>query len=218
MGTVPDMSDPTLARTERAALATLFQRVGPDAPTLCEGWDSRDLLHHLLVRERNPLASVGQLLPPLHALTDRAVAGYAARPFPELVAELRSGPPAWHPFSWGPVDARVNGLEYFIHHEDLRRGGADWEPRVLDPATEDQVQQALGSAFVKLLARRLPVGVDAVLPDGSRTTLHAGDPTVEVTGDAGEIILWLAGREKVQVGFDGPAAAVARLQQATRSM
>ena len=212
------MSAPPLARTERAALATQFQRVGPDRPTLCEGWDTRDLLHHLLVRERNPLASVGQLIPPLHALTDRAVAEYARRPWPELVAELRSGPPAWHPFAWGPVDVRVNGLEYFIHHEDVRRGGDEWEPRVLDPATEDQLRDALGSGFVKLLSRRLPVGVVAVLTDGSRVTLKSGDPAVEVSGDPGEIILWLAGREKVQVSFDGPTDAVARLRGASRAM
>ncbi|TKV60939.1 TIGR03085 family protein [Nakamurella flava] len=212
------MSDPTLARTERAALATLFQRVGPDAPTLCEGWNSRDLLHHLLVRERNPLASVGQFVPPLHGLTDRAVAEYAARPWSSLVAELRSGPPMWHPFSWGPVDARVNGLEFFIHHEDVRRGGDDWEPRVLDAATEDQLRAALRSGFVKLLARRLPVGVVAVLPDGSRTTVRSGDPQVEVVGEPGEFILWLAGREKVQLSFDGPADAVTRLRAAVRSM
>lgn len=212
------MTAATLARTERAALATLFQRVGPDQPTLCEGWDTRDLMHHLLVRERNPLASVGQLLRPLHGLTDRAVAGYARRPWPALVAELRAGPPAWHPFSWGPVDARVNGLEYFIHHEDVRRGGEEWQPRVLDPTTENQLRDALGSGFVKLLSRRLPVGVVAVLPDGSRITLKSGEPSVEVTGDPGEVILWLAGREKVELSFDGPADAVARLRTAHRSM
>lgn len=212
------MSAATLARTERAALATLFQRVGPDAPTLCEGWESRDLLHHLLVRERNPLASVGQLVPPLHGLTDRAMAEYAARPWPALIAQLRSGPPAWHPFAWGPVDARVNGLEFFIHHEDVRRGGDQWEPRVLDPAMEDQLRDALRSGFVKLLARRLPVGVVAVLPDGSRTTLRSGDPQVEVAGEPGEIILWLAGREKVQLAFEGPSDAVTRLREAVRSM
>lgn len=212
------MSAPTLARSERAALATLFQRVGPDQPTLCEGWNTRDLMHHLLVRERNPLASVGQVVPPLHGLADRALAQYASRPWPELIAELRSGPPAWHPFSWGPVDARVNGLEYFIHHEDVRRGGEQWEPRLLDPAIEDQVRDALGSAFVKLLSRRLPVGVVAVLPDGARVTLKSGDPQVEVTGDPGEVILWLAGREKVQLSFDGPAEAVATLHKASRAL
>jgi hypothetical protein len=39
-----------LATTERAALADLFVTLGPDQPTLDEGWDTRDLLVHLLVR------------------------------------------------------------------------------------------------------------------------------------------------------------------------
>lgn len=212
------MTDVTLARSERAALATAFQRVGPDAPTLCEGWNTRDLLHHLLVRERHLLASVGTAVPLLHGCTERAVAAYAARPWPELVAELRSGPPAWHPFGWGPVDARVNGLEFFIHHEDVRRGGDEWAPRVPDPTTEDQLRDALRSGFVKLLGRRLPVGAEAVLPDGSRVTLRSGDPRVQVVGEPGEVVLWLAGRDKVQLSFDGPADAVTRLREAVRSM
>ena len=37
----------SLARTERAALADLFEQVGPDQPTLCEGWQTLDLLIHL---------------------------------------------------------------------------------------------------------------------------------------------------------------------------
>ena len=43
-----------LAKSERAALADLFVTLGPDQPTLCEGWDTKDLLVHLLVRERRP--------------------------------------------------------------------------------------------------------------------------------------------------------------------
>ena len=48
-----------LAHTERAALADLFAALGPDQPTLCEGWDTQDLLIHLLIRERSPLGAVG---------------------------------------------------------------------------------------------------------------------------------------------------------------
>lgn len=55
----------TLARSERSALADLLEQVGPAQPTLCAGWDTEDLLAHLLVRERRPDAAAGMLIIPL---------------------------------------------------------------------------------------------------------------------------------------------------------
>ncbi|MBA2322678.1 MAG: maleylpyruvate isomerase N-terminal domain-containing protein [Pseudonocardiales bacterium] len=54
-----------LASGERAALCDRFERTGPDAPTVLPGWRAADLLAHLLVRERQPLASPGILIGPL---------------------------------------------------------------------------------------------------------------------------------------------------------
>ena len=48
-----------LSRTERAALCNTALDAGADAPTLCEGWTVKDLVIHLLVRERDPLAAPG---------------------------------------------------------------------------------------------------------------------------------------------------------------
>src|SRR5690349_11008507 len=53
---------PNFARTERAALCDLLVTVGPDAPTLCEGWTTRDLAAHLAVRDRRPDAAAGIVL------------------------------------------------------------------------------------------------------------------------------------------------------------
>ena len=36
-----------MAQRERQQLADLMASVGPDAPTLCEGWTVRDLAAHL---------------------------------------------------------------------------------------------------------------------------------------------------------------------------
>ena len=121
-----------LAKTERAALADLFVTLGPDQPTLCEGWDTQDLLIHLLVRENNPAGAVGQRVELLHGATEKAEADYAKRPWTELVEKYRSGPPGWNPTGWGKLDDLANGGEMFIHHEDARRGQAGWEPRQLD--------------------------------------------------------------------------------------
>nr|BFE88977.1 hypothetical protein GCM10020093_115780 [Planobispora longispora] len=54
----------TYARAERAALSDLFARLGPDAPTLCEGWTTFDLAAHLVLRERRLDAAPGIALSP----------------------------------------------------------------------------------------------------------------------------------------------------------
>ena len=38
----------TAAQHERAGLSALLAEVGPEAPTLCGGWHTRDLLAHLI--------------------------------------------------------------------------------------------------------------------------------------------------------------------------
>ncbi|MGD0448569.1 MAG: maleylpyruvate isomerase family mycothiol-dependent enzyme [Candidatus Dormibacteria bacterium] len=47
------MAEPIDAQ-ERRELCDLLIQVGPDAPTLCEGWTTSDLAAHLVLRERFP--------------------------------------------------------------------------------------------------------------------------------------------------------------------
>jgi len=197
----------TLAQSERAALAELFRTLGPDQPTLCEGWDTKDLLVHLLVRERSPLGVVGGQVSLLRSFTEKAAADYAARPWPELIDEYRSGPPFWNPMGWGKLDELSNGGEMFIHHEDARRGQPDWQPRDYDAARAAELDKMVASGWTKLMLRKSPVGVVAQLPDRT-ITLKSGDPAVTLIGTAGEIILWSAGRTAVQVELTGDEAAV----------
>jgi hypothetical protein len=44
----------TYSLDERLALAALLDQTGPDAPTLCAGWQTRDLAAHVMLRERRP--------------------------------------------------------------------------------------------------------------------------------------------------------------------
>ncbi len=53
------MANADLAQLERGRLCDLFLEVGPDSPTLCEGWTTADLAAHLVIRERKPLAAPG---------------------------------------------------------------------------------------------------------------------------------------------------------------
>lgn len=203
----------SLARTERIAMAAQFLHLGPDVPTLCEGWNSADLLHHLLIRERRPDAAVGILLKPLSFWTERVTQGFAAMPWPELVRLLRTGPPLWNPMGWGRMQELTNNAEMLIHHEDLRRGQPDWSPRTLAPEDRRQVTALLSSPVTRMGLGRSGPGVIARVTDDPghpdhTVVLRRGDPGVTVIGGGVEIVLWATGRRAVQVEFDGDPVAV----------
>jgi uncharacterized protein (TIGR03085 family) len=206
----------SLARRERAALCDLALEVGADSPTLCTGWTAKDLVVHLLVRERSPLGSAGIMIGPLSGLTDRASASYGRREYDALVERLRSPGGL---YAIPAVDRLANSFEYVVHHEDLRRGRPSWEPRALDPADLDTLwsQLAKGIVFVgrKLpgptVLRRADTGAEVVAKKGAED----GESPVTITGEVVEIILFLFGRDSVRgLVFDGPDEAVAAVRAA----
>jgi len=99
------------ARSERQSLCDTFERVGPDAPTLCSPWLTRDLAAHLVVRERRPDVAAGIVLPALASRLEQVQKGYVAWDWPRLVNEVRSGPPVWSPASLAMVDEAMNTAE-----------------------------------------------------------------------------------------------------------
>ena len=157
----------SLARAERAELSDTLDRVEPDRPTLCAGWTARDLLAHLLVRERQPWAAAGIVVPALSGITAHAMRGYADTPWPEMVDALRSGPPSWSPLRLDRIDEVANGAELFVHHEDVRRGEPGWTTRGADE-TRDGALWALVTRMGRTLYRRSPVGVAVRRTTGSR--------------------------------------------------
>jgi len=68
---------------ERAAICDLFEATGPDAPTVLPGWRAGELLAHLLVRERQPLAAPGILVPALARFAESAMDTYKKVPWPD---------------------------------------------------------------------------------------------------------------------------------------
>jgi uncharacterized protein (TIGR03085 family) len=207
----------TLAKTERAALADLFLTLGPDQPTLDEGWETKDLLIHLLVRENRFDAVLGRFVSPLQGWAEQVEAGYAKRPWSALIDEYRSGPPAWNPMGWGKLDEISNGGEMFIHHEDARRGQPGWKPREYDAATAAELDKMVSSGWTKFMMRKSKVGVLAQLPDRT-ITLKVGEPAVTLIGAPGEVILWTSGRTAVEVELTGDDQAVASLMELSRGM
>jgi uncharacterized protein (TIGR03085 family) len=204
----------TPAGRERAALAALFDEVGPDAPTLCEGWATRDLAAHLVLRERRPDAAIGIVVRAFSKHTAHVQERLAAQDWPGLVDRLRNGPPMLSPTRIDALDRIANSIELFVHHEDVRRAAAVWEPRDLDPELIGDLHSAL-RRMAKLLTRRSPVGVELQPTDGPALIVaKAANPSVTVRGPVGELVLFVYGRaDHAQVELDGPADAVERLRQ-----
>ena len=55
----------SFSASERTQLAKLLLEVGPDAPTLCGDWTTRDLAIHLYLRENRPDAAAGMFIGPV---------------------------------------------------------------------------------------------------------------------------------------------------------
>ncbi|ROR91446.1 TIGR03085 family metal-binding protein [Nocardioides aurantiacus] len=207
-----------LSRSERAALCNSALEAGESAPTLCGGWDVKDLVVHLLVRERHPVGAAGIVVPPLAGLTARTSRRLARQDFTALVERVRGGPPLWSPTAVPALDRAANSLEFLVHHEDVRRAQPGWEPRELAEAEQRAVWRSLAVAG-KGLVRAAGVPVELRWPgaghDGEdRTaTLRAGQDPVVVTGEPVELALLLFGRDQHRgLRFAGPPDGVRRLR------
>ena len=207
----------SVASDERAALIELMELLGPDAPTLCQGWLTRDLAAHLVVRERRPDAAPGILIKPLAGLTERAMRGYAGRPWQQLLGLLRDGPPGWSPLAVDAISDRVNVAEFFVHHEDLRRARAGWQPRPPDGRRDAALWRLLGR-MGRLLYRRSPVGVVLRRPDGAEHAVRGGQRAVVAVGEPGELLLHAFGRGESRLEVHGEPAAVAAFQCSPRGL
>jgi uncharacterized protein (TIGR03085 family) len=203
----------TPARSEREALCELFLLVGPDAPTLCEGWTTRDLAAHLVVRERRLDAAPGIVVPLLTGYTERVRRGELDQPWEQLVERVRGGPPAWSVTRWSPVDAAVNTVEFFVHHEDVRRAQPEWEPRKLGaPLTADLARRLRSMA--RVLTRRWRGGLVLETPAaGHRWFERKGEPSAVVRGPVGELVLFVYGRQASALVDVEPAEVADDLRQ-----
>jgi uncharacterized protein (TIGR03085 family) len=200
------------AATQRAAFADICAELGPDAPTLCEGWATKDLAAHCYVREHRPDATLGVLpLGPLSAYTERVMASaLRVHGYPTLVDRLRT-PPPWV----RPIDDAANTVEFFVHTEDVRRANGR-EPRPTDDALERWVWSRLRRS-ARLMFRRVPAYVRLV-PEDDGEPVHVGrgkgGPTIAVHGRPTELLLLAYNRKdaaRVRVVGDRDVLWSARL-------
>jgi uncharacterized protein (TIGR03085 family) len=188
----------TIDERERRELCDLVSELGPDAPTLCEGWTTLDLTAHLVLREH------------FKRWGDERLAQEKSLGLAVLLERLRGGAPA---FPWRVPYLRtlMNGTEYFIHHEDVRRANG------LGPRTNRADLEAMASRMVglsgRMLARKLrPRGLELVCPDGKLRLYGRRGGGAVVTGEATEVLLYLSGRrEAANVSLAGDEAAIAAL-------
>lgn len=209
------VTDPPPSRRERAALADLLAERGPDAPTLCEGWTTRDLAAHLVARDRRPDSLPGLGVPLLAGWTERVRRGVRDRhDWAGLVRRVREGGPVWSPTGNPVVEAAANTLEMYVHHEDVRRAAPGTGPRKLPTDLDDALWSRLRSG-ARLMVRRAPTGVTLVAPGRAEVRARGGVPMVRLHGSPGELALYLTGRQAVaDVTAEGDPDAVRALAAA----
>jgi uncharacterized protein (TIGR03085 family) len=206
------MSAAEILRAERAAMCDTFEAVGPDAPTLCDGWVTADLAAHLIVREHRPDALPGVVIGgPFGAHTERLMEQAKTKGYPAMIATLRNGLPLL--FRVGP-GAFGNVMENWIHHEDVRRANGEG-PRPPDPELDAFLWRTLGLSG-RFAARKVrPFGLELDAGEGRHRVPGAADPRVVMRGAPGEIVLFLSGRKTgSEVELQGPPEAVQVLNDA----
>lgn len=192
-----------------------MRSVGPEAPTLCEGWKTRDLAAHLVIREYRPDAAPGILIPFFASHTEKVQNKVAEQTeWDELVDKIASGPPVYSPLK--ALDPLVNVAEMFIHHEDVRRAQPGWQPRALTPDLSAALLRTL-SLMARLTLAKAPGRVALRTPEG-KTVLTAGrGPAVTVTGAPAELLLFAVGRD-ADVDIAGDPAAVQAVRDAPKGL
>ena len=209
------MGDVAFDAQERRSLCDVFDELGPDAPTLLEGWTAHDLAAHLVVREHDLVAAPCLVLPgPFARFAERRRVELKERhDFAWLVARIRSGPPPGF-FRLGWVRSFPNLNEYFVHQEDVRRANG-MNPRTLAPELDAALWRNVGRGG-RYLARRLRgAGLDIEWAGTSeRRRVRNAEPTARLTGPPGELLLYLFGRQRAaHVELSGSTDVIAAVQR-----
>ena len=154
------------------------------------------------------------ILPPLREHGERIRRATAARPFPEIVADVRN-PPWWSPVSNPLLDELTNTVEFFIHHEDVRRGADGWQPRDLAEDHARAIWRAVQFTGKMALRRvRMPVRVREANGYGE-FTVGGESAQLTVVAPAGELALFLSGRQRAaRAEVEGPVEQAERLRTA----
>ena len=200
---------------ERQAFRSTLVEVGPDAPSLIEGWTAADVAAHVLGGEQaaGVPVFVARLLiargvdfrgfnrsAAVERSTTRQRQRMAARGVDWLVDRFRRPPPKL--FLRRSV-APLSLFEVWVHHEDVRRANG----RRADTARNHPALADCFDFLARYLRKALEGTTVLVHADGHTATLGSGPERVTVRGPVGEAVLWLAGRTTVaEVEVEGARA------------
>jgi uncharacterized protein (TIGR03085 family) len=203
---------------EHGAMAGTLTQVGPDAPTLLEGWATRELAAHLASLEAAggvPLFLGRQAITRVYPrptkgsrqLAAKQQAKAQAKGYEWCVERVRS--PHRLPMRAGGAPVAI--FEIFTHHQDVLRADPELLPRAAPDELAACVPWLLAFHAKRLDGIRLAVDTEAgELSEGQ------GEPVV-VRGDTGEVVLWLAGRSPhCSVEVEADPAILDRLHPVTR--
>ena len=213
------MAGPFFDAAERAQLADLLGELGPGAPTLLAPWTTRDLAAHLVLRERDPLAGPGLVLPGAWGrLAERRRRALALRDFTWLVATLRSGPPPGV-FRIGWVRRLPSLNEFFVHHEDVRRANGRG-PRTNEQAMDEALWRNVSRAPWFLARRLRGAGLELAWAGPLGPSGHGGANPRPASPDLqASSCSTSSGRQgAAHVEVSGPAAAVQAVRHARFGM
>ncbi|MFD2469105.1 maleylpyruvate isomerase family mycothiol-dependent enzyme [Amycolatopsis silviterrae] len=196
----------SLAREERADFADFLETLSPeqwDAPTLCAGWNVRDVVAHVVSYDELGGRQLAQRLVraglSLKRSNEIGLAEYRVRAPEDLIGVMRRNPQPGR--TLGAFGGMVGFLDGLIHQQDIRR------PLSLArtiPAV--RLRRAL-----ELSLRAPPIGVPRRLT-GLRAVATDVDWTagkgIEVRGPAEALLLALAGRRAAADDLSGPGLDV----------
>lgn len=205
---------------ERERLIETIREAGPHAPTLCDEWDVKDLLIHLIIREQMPYVLARQSLPgPLGSSAKLKLADLELESFNTLISQFERRPKA-SPFHLAALDSAFNTLEYTIHNEDVRRANG-FTRRHLHSRDAAAVFRAV-RVMSQVILSRSPVHVILDAPGHGRTHILATtrhSTTVEIVGEPLELALFISGREEAaRVNLLGSPGAIENLRHSKRHL
>ena len=105
----------------------------------------------------------------------------------------------------------------FIHHEDVRRAVSGWEPRVLDDGTTTALARQV-ALMARMTMSKTPAQVSLRTPDGKTLATIGKGPAVVVTGEPGELLMFISGRDEAKLEFSGDDDAVSAVRGGDRGL